>query len=113
MLCLSLLPCWYVFPLTTGSKLAFFLQDQSVTKPADLLIQPSVFLCIFTALRSVLIRQIGIHILFFSIGGGGGLRFGLSIAAKDSHFANAVFAPKAVLQQNATGGDLRCCPFLL
>lgn len=51
------------------------------------------------------------YIVFFYWGGF--LRFGQSIAAKDSHFANAVFAPKAVLQQNATGGDLRCCPFLL
>lgn len=69
VLCLSLFPCWYVFPLTTGSKLAFFLQEQSVTKPVDFLMQPSIFLCLFIALRSVLLRQIGILILFFYLGG--------------------------------------------
>lgn len=45
----SVFPRWDVFPLHTwdryGSKQAFFLPHQWVTKPANLLVQQSVLLC--------------------------------------------------------------------
>lgn len=64
VLCRSLFPRWYVFPLTTetwdASKLAFFLQEQSITKPAYLSILPGALLCLFTALRAGFLGQTGI-----------------------------------------------------
>ena len=53
VLCQSLFPCWYVFRLPCySSKQAFFLLEKQVTKPAWLLIQLGVLLCLVIALAS-------------------------------------------------------------
>lgn len=47
----TLIPCWHVL---TG----FFPGDQWVTNSACLLIQPAVYICLFTGLRSAFLAQI-------------------------------------------------------
>lgn len=51
-----------------GSKPAFFLLDQWVTKPIYLLMQPGSLLCLFKALRSGFLGKIGILLVVVCFG---------------------------------------------
>lgn len=67
VLCHSWFPYWFVLTARTWDepKLAFFLSDHYATKPAWLFKQPGVLLCLFMALRSRFVGQLGILTIVF------------------------------------------------
>lgn len=100
--------CRHVFPLTGGSKLTFFLQDQSVTRPVCLL-QLQFLILIVNAARYLLRLD---HSTDTRVSGSSWNYWGIAFASDDTHHvANAVFAPWCYQQLLETLGKAKLSVF--